>query len=186
MNGSDPVKSYRRLPLFAAVRLQVPPGHWWQALGGLLLGVGLCLLMDAFFAGLDGKSKTSATSLYLAVRVMRGHYLRPIFLHCCLNSAPQLQLVLVPRGSEQRPRHYDYPLQITNGDWVDFYLPQRQLQPWPVGRFWLALAFPDRDCGQLLDADLKNVRLDPALRARLKAEIERLLVAERARLGTGD
>ena len=154
-------KNYRRLPLLVELKLRAPRWYWLRP---LLAGLALSSLALALDYGLYRLNPAT---------------LRPLFLHCCLNSAPLLQLVLVPRRERHDGSHH-YPLQTTNGQWAEFSVPAGALRPWYVGRRWLAVAFPDRDCGYLLAADLSNVQLDPEAKTRLRADIEGLLAAESA------
>ncbi len=174
-------KSYRRLPLLVELKLLAPRWYWLRP---LLAGLALASLALALDYGLyrltPGRDFIpSALLLLFSSQFANPATLRPLFLHCCLNSAPLLQLVLVPRRERHDGSHH-YPLQTTNGQWAEFSVPAGALQPWYVGRRWLAVAFPDRDCGYLLAADLSNVQLDPEAKARLRADIEGLLAAESA------
>ena len=169
--------NYQRLPLFCALRLSVPRRHWLKILAPLLGALAVALLFDHYFSQVKKTAGGNlATVMVLVLYFNSPARLRALFLHRCLSSAPQLQLVLVP-GATEPDGDYHYPLQDCAGRWQDFQLSPAQIQPWRVGDRWLAVAFPDRDCGYLLAADLANVQLDPEAKARLQADIDRLLAA---------
>ena len=174
-------KSYRRLPLLVELKLLAPRWYWLRP---LLAGLALSSLALALDYGLyrltPGRDfMPFALLLLFSSQFINPAVLRPLFLHRCLNSAPLLQLVLVPHRERHDGSHH-YPLQTTNGQWAEFSVAAGALQPWRVGRRWLAVAFPDRDCGHLLAADLSNVQLDPEAKTRLRADIDRLLAAKSA------